>query len=203
MLQSTQEHQRQHTPFIAVPAATNKPVMVRRERRRLSKSELAEEREDLLRCLNNLLLRHDNYLAAGRPAPTPAKPRWKQVPDTATAVKGRGRPVKRIVNSLKPYIQYATSARDALKTLPGLDDIATGAVQADLDGNTRPLNKKAMIEILQSLDVLTAKAVEERMGCGIRHAQKVLICLNTIVTVSARWSASWIVQEAPDDVCIN
>lgn len=166
----------------------------------MSKSELAAERENLGRALDNLLLRHDGYLAAGRPAPTPIKPRWTQIPDTAMAGKRRGRPVKRIVNSLKPYIQYATSAREVLKTLPGLDDIATGAVQLDLDGNTRPLNKKAMIEMLQSLDVLTAEAIERWMGCGKRHAQKILMCLNIIVTLSVRWSANWPAQEALADI---
>lgn len=146
---------------------------------------------EMMRRLDNLALIHDNYLASGRQRPAPITPLWMLSAMPAKAAgQGRGRPSKVIMNTLRPYIQDLRSPMDAL-ALPGMDDITSGAVALDLEGNTRPLNKKSIIKLLQRLDVITAKAVSEEMKCGLRHAQKVATCLGIIVTLGKRWSSNW------------
>lgn len=179
-------------PFVpqqVMPGYTPKPTKKRREPR--SKAEMAIRRGDIHRRLENLLLRHDNYLAYGLPPPAQEKAvRKLTIASAETTVGGRGRPKKGMVNSLHPYVKDFTFPRDIL-TLPGLDDIMSGAVALDLDGNTRPLNKKAMAALLQKLKVITAETVQEEMRCGLRHAQKVAKCLRIVVALGLRWSDSW------------
>ena len=98
---------------------------------------------------------------------------------------GRGAPRKIRANSLKPYLQGFNSPGHALRHLPNFDNIVTGAVNADFGSNTRPLSKKLVITLLQRLDVITAKAVQEYMHltlrrCSERHAQKIAQCLRVI-----------------------
>lgn len=109
---------------------------------------------------------------------------------TAKGRKGRGRPANAHSNSLKPYLQGFNAPGFALAKLPLLDDIVTGALKLDLGGNTRPLGKKTIIRLLQRLDVISTKAVQEYMHltlreCSERHAQKIAQCLRVI-----EWSAA-------------
>lgn len=142
--------------------------------------------------LDGMLTRHDAYKASmgtEQPHSTTCKPLLPTL--IASKAAGRGRPSKGMVNSLKPYLTFYDKARDALDELPLLDDIVTGVVQLNLDGNTRALNKGVMIEMLQDLNVITSDAVENWMECGKRHAQKVATCLRLIVTLSLRIIHLW------------
>lgn len=104
--------------------------------------------------------------------------------------KKRGRPSKAATNSLKRRLSGFNAPGLALAGLPGLDHIVTGAVNLDLDGNTRPLSKKVVISILQRLDVVSTRAVQEYMHltlrqCSERHAQKIAQCLRVIEKAAA------------------
>jgi hypothetical protein len=99
--------------------------------------------------------------------------------------KQRGRPRIVHTNSLKASLSAFDAPGFALATLPYLDPVVTGAVNLDMDGNTRPLSKKLMVRLLQSLDVISAEAVREYMHltsrqCSERHAQKIALCLRVI-----------------------
>jgi hypothetical protein len=144
------------------------------------------------RLLDGMHIRYDSYVAT-RGIEVPYKAVFKPLSPTLVPLKksGRGRPSTVMVNSLKPHLTFYNEAKDALDDLPMLDDIVTGAVQLNLDGNTRPLNKNMMIEMLQDLKFISSDAVESWMGCEKRHAQKVAKCLRIIVTLSMRVVDSW------------
>jgi hypothetical protein len=150
------------------------------------------------RYLDNLLLRSENYTKrTGRHPPI-----YCYAPISTCEPLGqkraRGRPSKATRNDLKVYLQNYMTAKQALDALPMLDDIVTGAVQLDLGGNTRALNKKLMIEMLQRIDIITAEVVQEWMQGSLRHAQKIATCLRTIVMLAKRVAGSW---PAPVDEC--
>lgn len=120
--------------------------------------------------------------------------------NTPSKKQGRGRPEKVIFNSLHCYLQGLSSPGHALSTLPHFDNIVTGAVNIDFDGNTRPFSKKLMITLLKRLDTISAKAVREYMhstlrSCSLRHSQKIVQCLSIIINASKKiaeeqWSPS-------------
>lgn len=123
---------------------------------------------------------------------------------SAAGPKKRGRPSKAATNSLKHRLSGFNVPGLALAGLPGLDHIVTGAVNLDLDGNTRPLSKKVVISMLQRLDVISTKAVQEYMHltlrqCSERHAQKIAQCLRVIERAAASIAPSqWPGRSAPD-----
>jgi hypothetical protein len=104
--------------------------------------------------------------------------------------KKRGRPATVHANSLKACLSSFDAPGFALAGLPFLDQIVTGAVNLDMDGNTRPLSKKLVVSLLQRLDVISAEGVREYMRltlrqCSERHAQKIAQCLRVIETALA------------------
>lgn len=106
------------------------------------------------------------------------------------AVSKRGRPSTVQTNSLKPYIAGFGAPGFALASLPCLDRIVTGAVNLDMESNTRPLAKKVVVSLLQRLDVISTQAVREYMHLTLRqyserHAQKIALCLRVIETAAA------------------
>jgi hypothetical protein len=113
--------------------------------------------------------------------------------DVAKPAEGkrkRGRPTMSHANSLKTCLAGFNAPGLALASLPYLDQIVTGAVNLDMDGNTRPLSKKLVVSLLQRLDVITAQAVREYMHltlrqCSERHSQKIALCLRVIENAAA------------------
>jgi hypothetical protein len=107
----------------------------------------------------------------------------------------RGRPATVHANTLKPYLQGFSAPGFALASLPSFDSIVTGAVNLDMDGNTRPLSKKLVVSLLQRLDVISAEGVREYMHltsrqCSERHAQKIALCLRVIERAAATAAAT-------------
>jgi hypothetical protein len=188
-------------PQHVMPGYTSK--LTKKKRKPRSEAEISIRRSEIHRSLDNLLLRHDNYLASGlaEPMSETAVQRLTTSPAKAKG-QGRGRPEKAVINSLRPYVKNFTFPREVL-TLTGMDDIMSGAVALDLGGNTRPLNKKAMATLLQKLEVITAESVQEEMRCSLRHAQKVAKCLGIIVALGLRWSGSWHYPAAREQQGVN
>jgi hypothetical protein len=109
----------------------------------------------------------------------------------------RGRPPSVTVNSLKFYLQDFHTARETLSALSVFEDIVTGAVGLDREGNTRNLNKYQIVAMLSQLDEITSDKVEKWMGCKKRHAQKVAGCLRLIVALAAPLAGAWPKPEKP------
>ena len=84
-------------------------------------------------------------------------------------------------NPVKMYLDGYLCLSDAAEDLPLLRDAIESANLLDLGGSTRPLNSGLLFGMLQYLDLITPQTVMEYMGCGIRHAQKVALCLRVIV----------------------
>jgi len=152
----------------------------------------AEFEGESTRQLERLLIRHDSYMAQAG-IESQYKPIFKPSMQIMHILKksGRGRPSKAMVNSLKPYLIAYIKPKDALSHLPMLDDIVTGAVQLDLVGNTRALNKEMMVGMLQHLDIISSDAVRAWMCCEKRHAQKVAMCLRIIINLGMRIIENW------------
>lgn len=135
-----------------------------------------------------------------------ANPEKELSEGVAPPKRGRGRPAKLKTNLLKPYLQGVKSPGHALSTLPGFDNIVTGVVNTDFGGNTRPLSKKLVINLLQRLDVISSKAVLKYMHktlrmCCLRHAQKIVQCLDVIHNAAIKVARTqW---PAPDEAGLS
>jgi hypothetical protein len=103
-------------------------------------------------------------------------------------------------NAVKMYVDGYLCLSDAADDLPLLLDIIESANRLDLGGSTRPLNSSLLFGMLQHLDMITPQAVAEFMGCHLRHAQKVALCLRVIVNAfekSAEGKLSTATYETP------
>lgn len=109
--------------------------------------------------------------------------------------KPRGRPSKTFANRLKIHLQDFNTAAEVFAAQPRLEDIIVGVAGLDLSGNTRPLNKQMIAAMLCQIDPITSGAVEKWMNCGKRHAQKVALCLQIIVTGAMRITDSRLAVE--------
>jgi hypothetical protein len=104
--------------------------------------------------------------------------------------KKRGQPPKVHPNSLKPYLAAFSAPGFALAGLPFLDKIVTGAVNLDMDNNTRASAKKLAVSLLQRLDFISSQGVRDYMHltlrtCCVRHSQKIATYLRVIETAAA------------------
>lgn len=133
------------------------------------------------------------------PAATDIEPFWMKfvegsdVVATSAAAAGkkkRGRPPTAHTNSLKRHLSGFNAPGFVLASLPFFDNIVTGAVNLDMKGNTRPLAKKVIVSMLQRLDVISTRAVQDYMHstsrqCSGRHAMKIALCLRVIEKAAA------------------
>lgn len=134
--------------------------------------------------------------------PPDIDPSWVRIPASSTPKalltdipieqkKRRGRRPKVVTNRLKCHLQGFDTVQQAFDTLQGLDNIVSGAAQLDREGNTRDLNKYALVSMLRKIDIISTQAVEALMQCDDRHARKVASAMRIINTEALKLSALW------------
>lgn len=101
----------------------------------------------------------------------------------------------KLYNSCQMYLMYlrtvagtnyATGLPDSLwdtakRNLPVLIETIESVNLLDMGGNTRGLNQRTLLAMLEKFDTIDTNVVRDFMGCSERHAVRVAGCLRVIV----------------------
>jgi len=71
------------------------------------------------------------------------------------------------------YLENVSNYQQACAEYCFFNDIATGTANLDAGGNTRPLSKTMLFDIISSLPVISSKTVQARTGLSRSHAARV------------------------------
>jgi hypothetical protein len=101
------------------------------------------------------------------------------------------RPMKTLSNPNNIYLKEVWSFSVMEDYLPhrfanDLDDILTGTALLNLGGNTRPVRKGLIFDMLRDLDEISTATVQEYTGFSERHARKVASLMRIAVTALNR-----------------
>jgi hypothetical protein len=91
---------------------------------------------------------------------------------------------KKKINTLKMYLAHYYSFAELAEDMPLLDDIVTGSSLLDFGDNKKPLRRDTLFFLLKELEIITATGVRAVHNCGVRHSQKLALCLRVIVNAA-------------------
>jgi hypothetical protein len=85
------------------------------------------------------------------------------------------KPIEHDNNLVTQYLAGIVSYSHACEIYCFFDDIATGTACLDAGNNTRPLSRRMLLDLIQTLPVISTKAVQHRTGVSVGHAQKLAL----------------------------
>lgn len=88
--------------------------------------------------------------------------------------RGRGRPsIKHDNRRVSAFLQAFESTTDIRDSLPTLDDVLTGVVHLQTEGqnSTRPLSKGALLHVLQHCGTISTESVKATLGLNYSLSQ--------------------------------
>jgi|SRR5471030_1673992 len=115
--------------------------------------------------------------------PSDVLPSWMRIPAPQYVIRTPDQDIsrKQLANGLKMYLDGYQTVDEAIENLPLLDNLIVGATELEMKGSTRKLNRGILFAMLQQLDYITPKTVQDFMDCSVRHSQRVAQCLRVIV----------------------
>jgi hypothetical protein len=99
---------------------------------------------------------------------------------------------------VKSYLMPCTSLAGACRVFAFAESLFTGVANLDYTGNTRPLSKRTLFDVLRNMDYISIDLVQKRTGYSYSHAQRITLACRVLSKAFARELDSYQIPELQD-----